>query len=296
MPVGGLTKEDVDFGSLVPDASQPLSTTGEPLTPWTPMAYPSDPVSDIDWLTSCGTSGVASIQCAFNNARTNENSQLGTSLSMLTLPHQSEWDSMSDGEKALWLINRERIDRGIDPLHGIEANVTDVAQTYANYLLNNDAWGHDADGRTPRERLEDNPAIGSCHDYLAVAENLAAFVSTNAIPIPVERSVYNWMYVDAASSWGHRHTILWYPYNDNSGTTGMEGFLGIGRASGGPYRGPFAEPWPIAEIIVLNVFDPCSIWEYEPPAIPTLTEWGMIIFTTVFMVIGVLILRKRKMV
>jgi len=42
---------------------------------------------------------------------------------------------MSDGEKVLWLINRERIDRGIGPLHGLEDNVTSVAQYYMAALV-----------------------------------------------------------------------------------------------------------------------------------------------------------------
>jgi len=78
------------------------------------------------------------------------------------------------------------------------------------------------------------------------------------------------MYDDSSSGWEHRHTVLWFPYNDNSGTPGMEGFLGIGRANGGPYQGPFSNPWNYAEIVVMNVFDPCSTWDYgslpETPA------------------------------
>lgn len=228
-------------------------------------AYPTDPTADIVWLSSCGYSGVASIQCAFNNARSEENEQLDTSLPMLTLPSQAAWDAMSDGGKALWLINRERIDRGIHSLVDIEVNVTGVAETYAEYLLANNAFSHDADGRTPWERLADNPAIGACHDYLSVAENLAAFVAySGSIPLPVERSVYAWMYEDTATFWSHRHAVLWYPYNDNSGSAGMEGFLGIGRANGGPYQG-----WAVAEIMVMNVFDPCASWaDFDSDGIP----------------------------
>ncbi len=70
-----------------------------------------------------------------------------------------------------------------------------------------------------------------------------------------------------AAAWGHRHAILWYPYNNNSGPTGAEGFLGIGRASGGPYQGPFTSEWNFAEIIVMNVFDPCATWDYGAPVI-----------------------------
>ncbi len=218
-------------------------------------AYPADPSADSAWLPSCGYAGVASIQCAFNNARSAENVQLGTSLPPLTLPAQATWDGLTDGEKMLWLTNRERSDRGVDPLTDVEANVTGVAQTYAQYLLANDAWGHEEDGRTPWERLADNTAIGACHDFLSVSENLAAFAASGgSISLPIERSVYAWMYEDAAASWGHRHTIVWYPYDDNSGSPGREGFMGIGRASGA------WQSYPVAEIMVMNVFDPCASW------------------------------------
>ena len=233
-------------------------------------SYPPDPGSDIAW--SAGLNGVADIQAAFNNARTVENNQLGTSLPMMTLPGQSAWNAMSDGEKALWLINRERIDRGVAPLQGLESNVTGVAQYYADYLLANDAWGHQEDGRSPWERLDDNPAIGACHDFLNVAENLAVFVTSGpSIALPIEQTIYMWMYEDAGSAWGHRHAILWYPYNDNSGAPGSEGFLGIGRANGGPYQGPFSQPWNFAEIIVMNVFDPCASWEDVAPEVTGIT-------------------------
>ncbi len=223
-------------------------------------AYPDDPLSDLDW--SSGTSGVVDIKSAFDAARQHENSEIGTFFPEITMPVQAIWDGFSDGEKALWLINAERQDRGLLPLTGLEKNVGEVAQYYADYLFDNDAWGHYEDGRSPWERLAANPAIGVCHDFLNVAENLAVFVSTgNNIPLPIERSVYMWMYDDGSCcGWGHRHAILWSPYNDNSGVVGMEGFLGIGRVSGGPYRGPFNSSWNYAEIIVMNVFDPGSSW------------------------------------
>jgi hypothetical protein len=162
--------------------------------------------------------------------------------------------------------------RGVAPLQGLEANVSGVAQYYADYLLNQNAWGHTEDGRSPRDRLEDNPAIGACHDFLPIGENLAVFVTSgSSIPLPIERSIYMWMYEDAGSSWGHRHAILWYPYTDNSGAPGSEGFLGIGRANGGPYKGPFSQPWNFAEMIVMNVFDPCASWSDAPPVVTGIT-------------------------
>jgi len=177
---------------------------------------------------------------------------------MMTLPSQAEWNLKSDGDKALWLINREREDRGVAPLHGIEVNVTGVAQYYADYLMANDAFSHDADGNTPWERLNTNPAIDACHDFLNVAENLS--VLWGGWTLQLERAVYMWMYDDSGSSWGHRHAILWYPYNDNSGPIGREGFLGIGHAIG-THNG-----WSNSDIFVMNIFDPCSTWIYPPVA------------------------------
>lgn len=245
------------------------------------LSYPADPSADTAW--SAGTASVADIQAAFNNARTIENSQLGTTIPMMILPEQPSWNSMSNGEKALWLINRERIDRGVEPLQGLENNVSDVAQAYADYLLDNNAWGHVADGRDPWQRLSDKQAIGACHDFLPIAENLAVFVTSgSSIPMPIERSIYMWMYDDGdCCGWGHRHAVLWYPYNDNSGSSGREGFLGMGRASGGHYQGGFSQPWPFAEVIVMNVFDPCSNWtDLFAPGAATLTSPSSVIAET----------------
>ena len=173
--------------------------SGDPLPLWTASSYPTDPT------------------------------QLGTTLPVLTLPIQAEWDAMDEAEKALWLINQERSDRGIDPLEQIEANVTAVAQTYADYLLDNDAWGHYEDGRSPWDRLQDNPEIGACYDNLSVAENLAVFVSTGSIPLPVERSVYMWMYDDAGSICG----IL---IPTTAVCRGWRAFWGSGEQAVGPMR------------------------------------------------------------
>lgn len=234
-------------------------------------AYPADLISDIPWShpyyypqgTSYATE-VEEIQTWFNTARSGENVQLGTSLPMLTMPTQTEWDQKSDNEKALWLINMERVDRGVPPLHSVEPNVTSVAQAYAEYLMGNNLFGHEVDGKDPKERLNENSQINDCQDFLNVSENLSAlFGSWN---LPIERSIFMWMYDDAGSGWGHRQAILWYPYNDNSGTSGMEGFLGIGSSIGSyTYQG---STYSGSTIIVMNVFDSCPAWDYSG-----LTPW-----------------------
>jgi len=180
--------------------------------------YP-DLNADIPW--SAGYNGVADIQAAFNNARSQENAQLSTSIPLLTMPSQAAWDAMSDGEKALWLLNKEREDRGIHLLEGLETNVQTVAQDYADWLFANNETGHvnDVDGdavdEDPWDRLHDDtaiapPAITACHDFMAVGENLAYFWSTGGINLPIERAIYGWTYDDSSSGWGHRHFTLWY--------------------------------------------------------------------------------------
>ncbi|MDM8520585.1 CAP domain-containing protein [Anaerolineales bacterium HSG6] len=222
--------------------------------------YPSDPINNIPWTGSMAT--VADIEQAFNSARQAENEQLGLNIPTLQLP--TEWNSLGDAEKALWLINQERADRGLMMLQGVEENVTQVAQAYAEYLLTNNAFSHTANGQNPWERLKAQSEIASCQDFLGVSENLAVFMTSgDEVALPIERAIYYWLYDDGdCCDWGHRHAILWSSYTDNNGQLGEEGFLGIGRA-----RGPYSyngHDWATAEMIVMNVFDPCADWGVEP--------------------------------
>lgn len=236
-----------------------------------PPSYPPDPPYDIEWL-SFRT--LDDIIAAFAHAHEQENALLGTSLEPLNFPSEEEWIAMSDGEKALWLINEERIARGLIPLEGLEENVTAVAQSYAEWLLLNNLFAHDADGRTPWERLEANPRIGACYDLLPVAENLyyAATAAPTFLPVVVERAIYVMLYADAGWQWGHRHAMLWSPYTENVGAPDREGFLGVGHAQGGfisPLDGQFYQS---TDILVFNFFDPCETWDSgDGRATPTAT-------------------------
>jgi len=249
-------------------SSAALGTRHAAASPNAPDSYPTDPKKDIPGADNI--KDLATLQTTFNNARAQENSQLGTNIPALTVPSQAEWDAKNSNEKALWLINRERLDRGVHALHGVETNVTGVAQAYASFLLANNKWGHTEDGRTPWERLEANSTIGACHDFLEMAENLyVAGSSANSFPMGLEQAVYSWMYEDAGSRWGHRHAILWYPYEENGGAGDKEGFGGSGIATGGPYSAAFGTTVPYAQVIVMNVFDPCANWDYgtQPPPV-----------------------------
>ena len=232
-------------------------------------SYYSDLNTDIPW--SGGYNNVSDIQAAYNNARTGENSQLGTSIPMLTMPNQATWDGMSVDEKGLWLINEERTARGLDPLAAIEHNVDSIAQWYSAYLVTNDTFAHEADGRTPWERIQSPTKIAACYDYIGVAENLSVYVnSSDNFPATLARAIYNHIYYDlSCCSSLHRRLILFYPYDDNSGSAGEEGFLGVGYTKGTNYQGPFSQVYNYVEMYVFNVFDPCASWVYtsESPVI-----------------------------
>ena len=265
------------FAHAIPLHAQPIVVQDTQSDPSTLGGYPPDLPSDIAW--SANVEGWSDVVAAYNYARTQENALLGTSLPPLTFPDAPTWEAMSIGEKALWLVNEERSARGLAPLQALEQNVAAVAQVYAELLLAESTFAHDADGRSPWERLDDNAAIGACHDFLGIAENLYLRASSGPEPLPliIEQALYRMLYEDAGANWGHRHAILWTPYSENSGAPDREGFLGIGYAQGG-YTLATGQFFQSTEIIVMNFFDPCATWvdagqgtpEPSPSPSPTL--------------------------
>jgi hypothetical protein len=230
-----------------------------------PHAYPADPPSDIPW--SASYRDLNDVVTAFNNARGRENALLNIFIKPMTAPSAATWAAWSDGEKALWLVNDERVARGLAPLQGLENNVNDVAQAYAEWLLANNKFAHDADGRTPVARMNTKAAIAACHDVLGIYENLyfQGTTSADGIPLVIEQAVYMWIYSDAAYGWGHRHAALWTPYTENSGAADREGFVGVGHARGS-YVSPFdGKTYPYTDMIVMNFFDPCATWVTTTP-------------------------------
>ena len=64
--------------------------------------------------------------------------------------------------------------------------------------------------------------------------------------MPIARAIYNWIYVDAGSGWGHREAALLqdrdladndpvYGFNNNVGSAVSEGFIGFGIAESSDY-------------------------------------------------------------
>ncbi len=251
--------------------------TGEPLLPLPPPHI----VSDIKWSDTGGIydpstetfaasfNGVIDITNAYNNGRRQEENQLGLqigSLGSLNLPLQTDWDKMTDDAKALWIINEERVVRanvrpgasGL-PLAGIESHIDNISKKYGDLLHDSNAMGHyqpsgNSSVDSPLIRIENDADIGSnCHNSKGWGENLAYFASSgNSVPLPLERSIYSFIYDDASSNWEHRATAL---LQNGELNTESGGYLGVYLRSSSDYK-PFSPSDSYGSVVVMNFFDP----------------------------------------
>jgi len=265
---------------------------------------PPDLRQDIPWeraVTGTGGSVVDDVEAAFDAARRGEERQFGLtegSLGTLSLPDEGAWAAMDGSARALLIVNAERVARGGVaypggaplglPLAGIERHLDTLAQDYADYMVANDFWGHEAPGdgpppfagSDPFARIDAAEAIGAgqgsdgedCHDFLGQAENLAVHAVTGDgdIRLPVERSLYGFLYADAGSRWGHRRLLLLQDepvgggsggFRNDTGAAHSEGFLGLGTA--GARDGSYsvldgARSYPVQRNVVLLMIDPVA--------------------------------------
>ncbi len=116
----------------------------------------------------------------------------------------------------------------------------------------------------------------SCHEFLTRSENLAYYASTAPIAMPVERSIYSFIYDDAGSHWGHREAVLLQDnalqyedrapgttgFDNNHGSSTTEGFMGFyvraSNRSDNPNNTyePFGGGFQYGTVVVMNFFDP----------------------------------------
>ena len=269
---------------------------------------PPDPRADIPWDedpardgAQASFEGVRAVRAAFDNARRAEERQFGLAdgaLGSLELPDQGTWDALDGGARALLLANAERTARaGVAypggaplglPFEAVETRLDALAQDYADYMLAENYWAHEAPadggppfaGTDPFSRIDAHPTLGEgagaggadCHDFLGQAENLAVFASSGGddVRLPVERAIYGFLYEDAGSAWGHRHLMLLQDrpldrdvggFADDSGPVGSEGFIGVGSA--GVNDGSYAafedvEGFPVQRNVVVLIVDPVA--------------------------------------
>ncbi|MFT6808788.1 MAG: hypothetical protein ACJA01_002019 [Saprospiraceae bacterium] len=239
---------------------------------------PANLNSDIN--ASNGFSTASAIEATYNNARRQEEIQLGlgaNAITNLNLPSQSEWNSYSEDKKALFLLNDERTSRkGINygqgavrgySFEGVAQKVDQVSQAYAQVLMNNDAFTHTYSNTSPSSRIS-NGVGSSCKEFISRSENLYGAVSTanSGFPNVVAQAMYGFIYDDAGSNWGHREMCLLqdkdlsgnnWGFSDNHGIVQEEGLIGIGIVRGTNWSA-FGSNWPYGVVLVMNYFDPVA--------------------------------------
>jgi hypothetical protein len=240
---------------------------------------PRNLMADIVWSYGNRTASVTAIQNAFNAARRAEEMQMSLTtnvLGNLTLP--TNFISQSSDNQALILLNAERACRGGVNygdgackgwiFEGVETTIDGVAQTYANTMYNTNCWGHTCGGTSPFTRIQ--TGIGStCIEFVNRSENLAVYATSGSTnTLPAVQAIYDWIYQDAGSGFGHREACFLQDmsldgnatngFSDNHGAMGAEGFMGIGLSGGNAYSAPFGTAYNRADIVVLNFFDPVA--------------------------------------
>jgi uncharacterized protein YkwD len=226
------------------------------------------------WFNSVNS--ITDVVTTYNNARRTEETQLSLPLNSLgNLTLLPNWSSLSDDEKIFHLVNAERTCRlGVDyglggvlglPFEGIEMALDAATQAHADDQVANNTFSHTgSNGSTPFTRID--AAVGaSCQSFMTYGENLAAFFSlggTNSLVL--EQAVYNWIYEDNSSSWGHRRAVLIQDtdiyggtgFTNDYGSSASEGFIGVGVASAANYD-PFSFGGVTdGDFVAFSVFDP----------------------------------------
>ena len=240
---------------------------------------PPDLGVKLEW--SAGYNGMADVEAAFNQARRAEEDRFDLPPGVLgTLSLPTGFESWSAPEKVLYLVNAERICRGgVDydgsgylppamgkPLTAIESHLSAIAQGHADWLVANNEFSHaGASGKSSFTRVDEDPVLGSCHEFMSYGENL--YIAGNSAannPLFVERAVFSWIY----SSDGHRRGCLIQSsnqygatgYYDNQGESGEEGFIGVATAGANngnynPFNWGFVDR---TDVIVFMFIDPTA--------------------------------------
>jgi len=169
------------------------------------------------------------------------------------------------------------------PLEAVEPRLNELAQAYADYMVQHDFWDHQVPtqikdspfaGSDSFSRINEHTEIGGdCSQFLPYAENLYVTATTVAnAPTPntlIEAAVYNWLYDDSGSAWGHRvamflqdQTLDGHPgFNNDRGPASSEGLMGLGFSGrgDGSYNVFNDSAFPSQWNVVWLVMDPAPL-------------------------------------
>ena len=141
------------------------------------------------------------------------------------------YDAATPQMQMLLLFNAERQDRGLPALQLDSTLLSQIDLNHSKEFVQYKYFAHPSPINQPggktdsSSRITVNPAVKG---QFCCAEIIAAGQSTAA------EAVYDWMYQDADSSWGHRQNILGYNSNVDA-NAGHYTWVGIGIATGGSY-------------------------------------------------------------
>lgn len=219
-----------------------------------------------------GLDSLANIATSFNWARAVENSDIcpggtcepGAVVMPTNFSFPANYASLSPSEKALHILNSERVARGLQPFEGTNATIEGVSQAWAAGMLASGNFAHN-----PNVITQVQNACTGCQNQIGfnAAENLYASFGFgggySGATYAVEEAIYSWMYVDRTlggqgpdQNWGHRHALLWNNLSDNHGPAGSEGFIGMGVAASAT-----------STYVVWNALDTAAAWP-APTATP----------------------------
>ncbi|HZU00147.1 MAG TPA: CAP domain-containing protein [Ktedonobacteraceae bacterium] len=161
--------------------------------------------------------------------------------------------------QTLMLVNAERKDRGLGTLQLDSTLISQIDFNHSTEMAQYNYFDHPSPinqpggNSDPSARITVNPAVNG-HNTNCCAENIYAGQSNATGGTPAD-AIYNFMYVDSSSNWGHRQNILGY----NSGIDNNPGhytWLGVGIAQGGFY----------GDYYTLDFLEDSTTTPYTPPA------------------------------
>ncbi len=172
-----------------------------------------------------GVDTFANIEKSFSDARAAE----GCSTPLALPISEATWTGYTPQQQVFVLYNAERQDRGLGTL---TLDITLMSQIDVNHSQEMNQYGyfaHSSPINNPPpaasifDRLTVNPAIAN--NCCNLGENIAGNGSAAA-------AVFEWMYDDGSSSFGHRHSILGYT---GGGGFGNYNWVGVGVSTSSVY-------------------------------------------------------------
>ncbi len=241
---------------------------------------PGYPDQNIAWRGN-NAETVEDIARAFNHAR----SQDPSVFQYLIMPSQADWDAMGLQEKGLYLVNAERLARGIKPYAGFDTEIIDAAQTFADFIReNNLIIDHYADGLSPMQRMDAYPYVLNHRDSTGIKPESISAGFDGTLPtenFALVKAIYSWLYQDKdwfedfedkdGPAWGHRDHLLQVALNDNHGPRHKEGLIGFGVSRGG-YAPDDAPASQYGYVTVLNTIDQGAGWDPSRTQTVDITE------------------------